>query len=166
MKDPRSKRFESRVECMCFFDKLAELLKPHGYRIVESCNKSSVFPSMYLIPEGTESELSYYGKPILSFRLSEHWNWYSSLKKCEDPWRIQCFNRDIPWARKRKSPTSASEPLFGWQVAFYGPDKEYHHVFGSKFDRKTRTWSFERTKAEDIVKMLFGDEYLWEKTSA
>lgn len=130
----------------CFYD-LAKALSDY-YEIIPSCNKNA---SIYLVPKGTADQLSYYGKPVNSFRVSIYWNWYSSLTRCNNPKYIQCYCPDLPFAKKRPEPEKASKPILASLVAFYGPDTTYHHVFGDRFDRKTKTWIFEEPSVDDIL---------------
>lgn len=131
---------QQKIEkCQVFLARLAYLLGYH-YELLPSCNHDF---SRYLIPSGSKNELSYYGKPDMSFRLSDHWNWYSSLTKCSDPGMVQCRSLDMPWVRKREKEGKATEPRYGIQVALFDAATGcYHHVFGEKFNRKTKTWSW------------------------
>lgn len=135
--------------CMKFFEKLAEMLNEE-YEVVRSCNRDQ---SAYLIPKGTKDQLSYYGKPVGSFRISDHWNWFSSLKRCKDPKEVQCRSIDMFWCQKRdpENPKEATKPRIGVQVAVYGNDKAYHCVFGEKFDRETKKWSWMDSTPEDAI---------------
>ena len=138
---------EKISKCTAFFEELA--LKLAGsYEVVGSCNNDI---SSYLIPEGTISDLSYYGKPAASFRFSDHWNWFSSIRKCSDPTYVQCRSVDMPWCRKREEEGKPTKPIYGIQVAFYGSDGLYHHVFGEKFDRKTKTWDWVEQSVDDVM---------------
>lgn len=130
---------EKELACKLYFDNLCEKLKD-THEVVGSCNKDM---SVYLIPKGTVAELSYYGKPIDSYRFSDHWNWFSNVKKCSDSKMVQCNCVDLPWPKKRNGEGLPSSPIFGVCVAYYGEDKKYHHVFGEKFNRKTKEWAFE-----------------------
>lgn len=143
-------RSDMKGRCFEFFSSLANSLSD-SYELVGSYNKDV---SVYLIPTGTIDELSYYGKPKLSFRVSDHWNWYSNLKKCKDKTRVQCRSMDMPWARHREDEQCATKPRYGWQVAVYGNDGVYHHVFGEKFNRKTKEWSWEEKSLQDVLAMI------------
>ena len=138
--------------CYSTFLDLATALVKH-YDLVASSNNDG---SLYLIPKGSNEHLSYYEKPINSFRVSDHWNWYSSLTQCSDPKHIQCYSMDMPFPRKRVSPEKATKPRFGMQIAFYGPDKKYRHVFGERFDRRTNTWSWKESSVDDILWWCLG----------
>ena len=143
--------YEQKKEaCKKIFDALAEELR-ETYEVVGSCNQDI---SEYLIPAGTISDLSYYGKPGKSFRFSDHWNWYSSLKKCVDPDYIQCLSLDLPKPKQRLEEGKASKPIFGIQVALIGDDGNYHVVYGEKFDRQTRRWSWVKNDIKDILAMI------------
>ena len=87
---------EKMRRCSDFFNVLAQALSSN-YTVMGSCNKDV---SAYLVPTGHEDEVSYYGKPENSFRVSDHWNWYSSLKKCSDQDEVQCHSIDIPRPRR------------------------------------------------------------------
>lgn len=144
----QTKRQYMRHYCNVFFDLLANELW-QGYEVIGSCNKDF---SRYLIPFGTADEITYYSKPIWSFRISDHWNWWASLKKCSNPGYVQCRSLDMPWVRTRKSPEGSSEPQAGIQVAICDADGIYHHVYGELFDRKTKKWCWIENKPEDIIK--------------
>ena len=85
--------------CMAFFEELSNELP--NYTVVGSCNKDS---SLYLVPNGTEDEITYYSKPAKSFRISDHWNWYANTKKCDNERYIQCLCVDLPYAKRREAP--------------------------------------------------------------
>lgn len=130
------------------------LLKFDTYDLIGSCNKDT---SLYLIPHGTIDQLTYYSKPNLSLRFSDHWNWYSSTKKCDDERLVQCRSLDIPWARRREEPGKATKPRYGIQVAIYdAKDECYHHVYGDKFDRKTKTWHWCEIPIWEVLDKLIG----------
>ena len=131
---------EKMAKCLKFFNELAELLKD-DYVVISSCNKDA---SAYLVPKGTESDISYYGKPVLSFRVSDHWNWYSNTKKCSDPEMVQCESVDLPKARKRLQPGMATRPIFACQVAVYLDDGKYYGVYGECYTpkKKYNRWEF------------------------
>lgn len=152
-------RFERSVddkmqECRKFMDALADILG-EGFTLVASCNQDL---SAYLVPRGTENEITYYGKPVGSFRISDHWNWLSSKKRCSNLNLVQCRSLDMPWCRKRdaNNPTGATRPLVGVQVAYYGEDGCYHCVFGEKFDRKSKIWSWMDNSPESAAKLVKG----------
>ena len=142
--------------CRNFFDQLATLLKDR-FTVVASCNKDL---SAYLVPKGTEDQITYYGKPAFSFRVSDHWNWYSNKSKCEDLSIVQCMSVDVEYPQRRdpRNPDKATQPKHAIQVAFYGPDKKYHHVYGDKwnpqrhrYEWKTRT---PEATAEYVINMM------------
>lgn len=124
--------------CKRFFADLSKELE-ETYTIVGSCNQDN---SVYLVPNGTEDQITYYGKPAKSFRISDHWNWYSNINKCSNPNYIQCLSVDAPYAFKRNDDGKATKPRMLCQVAVVGEDGKYHAVFGEVFDRKTKRWSW------------------------
>ncbi len=137
-------------KCKKCFEELEYLLTA-SYESVGSCNKDS---SMYLCPKGTLHQISYYSKPMNSFRISNHWNWYSNLKKCKDAEYIQCFSVDIPMPKDRINPGKASRPRFGTQVAFFGDDNKYHCIYGDKYDSQTEEWSWVESNPEEVMSEL------------
>lgn len=141
-------REEKMVACKKFFDELAKQLV--SYDVVKSCNQDL---SAYLIPTGTIEALTYYDKPDKSFRISDHWNWYANVNKCEKSNYIQCFNPDLPWAKRRTDPGKASKPIYACQVAFFY-NNMYRVVYGEKFDRKTRKWSWVDNTVENVIATL------------
>lgn len=149
--------YEYKNKCEEFFNKLADILKEHGYVIVASPNNKH---TRQLVVKGEEKLLTYYGKPFFSIRFSNAWNWYTNPDKCHDTRIIQCLNHDIPWSRKRTEDGKGSKPWFAWQVAYFGTDRRYHCVYGDKFDRETKTWNFVEADpvevANDILRMLEG----------
>ena len=148
----RMTKNEKKMACLDFFKQLAKELKE--YEIIGSCNNDD---SMYLIPNGTSDQISYYGKPALSFRISDHWNWLSNTKKCSDRYHVQCHSVDMPRNRCRMhDDEKATKPRYGWQIAFYDTDGLYHHVFGEKFDRWNHEWTWECSSIEDVLLLVRG----------
>ena len=144
---PDPKQLKAAVK---FFEETAEILRGK-YEIIGSCNKDI---SRYLIPIGTEKQVTYYGKPVFSFRISDHWSWYSSLKKCSDPDYIQCESADLPKAGGRNAPGKASDPINKLQVAVQGTDGKYHHVFGYKWDENEHNYQWVENAPMDVCKYL------------
>lgn len=136
-------------KCRNFLAELENILNDR-YELVRSCNKDI---SCYLIPSGTQSEISYYGKPKKSFRFSDHWNWFSNHKKCAIDSYVQCYSCDIPKPNKRKAPGKASEPIYGIQVAAMGIDGNYHCVFGDKYNQKSKKWTWIESRPDEIAKL-------------
>ncbi len=123
---------EKEKYCKEFFEKLAEKLKD-THVIVSSCNQDE---SKYLVPKGTEDQITYYGKPENSFRISDHWNWYSNVKKNKNVDYIQCYNVDLGVkAKKRKAPGLSSEPYFAWCVCIFN-DGCYHTMVGEFYSER------------------------------
>lgn len=137
-------------QCYDFIEKLAILLGD-DYELVASCNKDT---SRYLIPAGTRDQVTYYGKPVNSFRVSDHWSWYSSLKKCSEERYIQCYSMDVPPAKPRKIPGEATKGQRATQVCIQLKDGMYHHVFGDKYDRVKHTWSWVENSVEAVASMI------------
>lgn len=131
--------------CENFFSELTRILDGK-YEVVGSCNQDI---SRYLIPAGTKEQITYYGKPELSFRISDHWSWYSNVKKCHDISYVQCESTDMPRALPRAD-ERATEPHKGLQVAIQGTDGKYHHVFGYKYDHEKRQFRWVENNPTDI----------------
>ena len=141
---------EKYAKCNEFLERLSELLQD-TYEPLKSCNEDL---SWYLVPKGTKDQVTYYGKPVSSFRVSDHWNWFSSTKKCKDENYVQCRSLDMPWARHREEKGKATKPRFGIQVCIQGIDGCYHHVFGDKFDRKKRIWEWVECSPESVLEVI------------
>lgn len=141
---------EKKKACVEFMARLAALLS-ETYTLVGSCNNDC---SVYLVPNGTESEVTYYGKPAMSFRFSDHWNWYANAKKCSVQSYIQCHSVDLPRPKLRAGYGLPSKPIFGIQVGVVGTDGDYHAVFGETFDRKRKKWSWLECKPEEVLPNL------------
>lgn len=136
-------------KCRIFFEGLAALLHD-TYDVVGSCNKDM---SVYLIPKGTLSELSYYGKPEKSFRISDHWNWYSSVRKCSDESYVQCLSVDVPEVLSRTEPGKPTEARQAIQVSIY-ENGCYHAVYGDVFDAKTKEWKWIENDPANVVRNM------------
>lgn len=149
-----SKVSEKIRKCNEFFYQLAELLKD-DYEIVYPFEKNSFSSDKYLVPKGTKDQISYYGKPVGSFRFSTHWNWRESLDKCANERYIQCLNMDLPFAKKRKGEGQRSDPVMAEQIAYYGPDLKYHTVYGEMIDKKQHKWTWLEDTPEAVVNMVY-----------
>lgn len=140
-------RDQKLEKCKEFFGALVEKLSGE-YELVNSCNQDI---SQYLIPNGSIDELTYYSKPELSFRISDHWNWYASLTKCEKEHYIQCYTKEMPWTQKRLREGKASRAIQGISVCLMGVDGLYHVVYGERFDRKSKKWTWFESDPSDIA---------------
>ena len=128
-------------ECIQFFNIVAAQLKD-THVVVES--KSKKWPSFCLVEKGQERQVSYYGKPVNSLRVAPNWNWRAGLDRCSNPKYIQCVTPDLPFARRRPAehPEWSSMPIFGNMVGYFDTDNKYHCIFGEKYDRETKEWSW------------------------
>jgi len=142
------------IRCKAYYNSLAQLCED-GYVRIGSCNKGF---SSYLIPFGTDDQLSYYGKPELSFRLSDHWNWYSNLKKCKDESLIQCCCVCLPGPSDRIEEGKASRAVKACCVAFYYKGA-YYTVYGELFDAVKKEWYWLETKPRDVFSLLTQKKY-------
>lgn len=148
---------EKKDYCKKFFEELSEKLKD-THVVVKSCNADE---SAYLIPKGTEDQITYYGKPDCSFRISDHWNWYSNTKKCNDPNYIQCMNVDLNvMAKNRKGPGLASDPYWAWCVGIYfEKDGVYHTMVGEFYNPVTEKQEFIEFEDLDTWIPIFKKEH-------
>lgn len=142
-------RREKYKACIEYFNKLSETFA--DYEVIRSNNNDN---SIYLIPNGTVKQLSYHSKPAMSFRCSDHWNWYASLKKCSDEHYIQCFSVDMPYPRKRTAPGLHSKSIFGISVMYADMSGVYHCVYGEKYDKKTKSFVWIETPIETVMKRI------------
>lgn len=140
-------RIEKFDKCTNFFNELARALSDK-YEVVGSCNNDA---SAYLIPNGTEKQITYYGKPDLSFRISDHWNWYANVRKCKNRKYVQCYSLDLPRPKRRLAKDKASKPISASQVAIIGPDGNYHHIYGEKWNGVEWTWV--ENKVDDVIRL-------------
>lgn len=136
--------------CETFIKALAEELKD-DYELVAAFEKDKRGSDKYLVPKGSAEEITYYGKPMHSFRCSTHWNWRAPLVKCNKENYIQCLNSDLPFAKKRNGEGEASDPIMAEQVAVIGVDGKYHAVYGEVFDRKARKWKWLEADPKEVV---------------
>lgn len=150
------KEYEKKVEkCKEFINKVSSILGSN-WELVASCNADI---SCYLIPKGTKSELTYYGKPGNSLRFSDHWNWYSNIKKCSNEHYVQCENKNMPYPMHRDETGKATRPRFGVQVAYYDVcDGCYHHIYGDKYNRRTKTWRWASNDPYLVANMLLSNK--------
>lgn len=140
-------------KCVEFFDELASLLSDR-YEMVCPFDKTGYRSDKYLVPKGTAEEITYYGKPVRSFRVSTHWNWRENLEKCANEGYIQCFCPDLPWAKRRLEASGRSEPIHAATVAYYGDDGKYHVMFGEYWNRKTKTWGWNESDPNEVFDQL------------
>lgn len=139
---------EMKERCKEFFDILAEKLTPTYTKFGDISQVSK-----YLIPAGTDEEVTYYSKPDYSFRVSDHWNWYANVKKCPDESYVQCFCEELLRPKRRKEPGLPSTPIFAINVSFFDPaDKRYHVVYGEYWDKKVKAWRWIESNPDEIAR--------------
>lgn len=135
-------------DCKTFFEVLSEeLSKTHT--VYGSCNRDI---SAYLIPDGTEDQVTYHSKPANSFRFSDHWNWKANLGKNPNEKYIQCYTKDLPWCKMRNAPGKASNPIYAVCVCYFDGDI-YHVVYGERFNRVSKTWDWVEADPMEVAKM-------------
>lgn len=140
---------EKQYRCVKFFEELCGLLEGR-YERLSGCNWGI---SECLCPIGTTEEVTYYGKPEMSFRVSNHWNWYANTNRCSDPGHAQCYSTDFPWVRRRPAEGKPSRPIMAEAVCLYKNGK-YHVVYGEYFDRKTKHWSWIESTPLEVLELL------------
>ena len=150
---------EKQNKCIKYFNELCGLLsETHEVMI----NKST---DMYLVPKGTKNQITYYGKPLYSFRYSNKWNWFTD--RCKNQNHAQCYSKDLPRPHHDdefagKGPGGA---ILAHCVGYYGDDKSYHVVYGEKYDRETRTWSWVESSPLDVISELIYTKISFEVAS-
>ena len=70
---------------------------------------------------------------------------------------IQCETDDLPRAKKRIGEGLASKPINAVSVGYFGEDQKYHVIYGEKFDRKTKTWSWVEADPKEVLDILKGE---------
>lgn len=149
---PKEKRTELMEDCNAYFDKLAEVLaNSHEVR------SSPYSKDRYLVMKGTGRAISFYGKPCLSFRVSDHWNWRADVKYCRDVHRVQCFTRDLRYPLRRPEKGKASRPIISCCVGYYGLDKKYHIICGEVYNKKTHTEDIIQKDIDAVIQDLHDD---------
>lgn len=147
------KEREDFEKCRKFFDDISVILK-RNYIVVGSCNQDL---SAYLVPVGTENQISYYGKPDRSFRVSDHWNWYSSMKRCAKEDEVQCWSMDVqdPKQRDPEHLEKATKPRKVAQVAFYSDyDRKYHAIYGNVWNPKKQVYEWIENDPKEVIYRL------------
>lgn len=140
---------EKIILCNKFFSALEDLLRG----TYETIGSSNMDMSRYLVPTGTSDQITYYSKPDKSFRISDHWSWYSNLKKCSNPKYIQCLNADLPWVKPRID-DKATKPIKAYQVALIGPDGKYHAVYGEVYKKNKHKWEWIEADPKDVAELV------------
>lgn len=156
---------EQAESCIKFFKELYELLN-EDYEVIGcgrnpwdyfvQCTDKGIFRlnDHYLIPNGTKNQITYYGKPYWSFRISDHWNWYEDTRKCKNKNYIQCFNVDLPRVRKRfVGDEFRSCGCSAIQVAIFGnhDDEAYHCVYGAYRNKENHEWMWMEKTPQEVI---------------
>lgn len=137
---------ERMTKCSEAFKRLIDAFG-ESYEILESCNQDF---SKYLCPKGTTNEVTYYSKPDLSFRISDHWNWYANVNKCSDENYIQCYSPDILEPREREEEGKPTKPRKAISIGLF-INGSYKIIYGEYFDKETGEWSW---LDEDIISTI------------
>lgn len=148
------KIFEDKKKlCNYFFDNLRNALS-NTYEEISSCNNDF---SRYLCVKGTSEDVTYNGKPELSFRVSDHWNWFSNVDKCKNKDYVQCYSKNFPYPHKRPEQGKASKPIKAASVCIY-KNGVYKVVFGEIYDRKKKQWGWINNSVDDVMSYIFEEE--------
>lgn len=155
-------RREHAEACINFFKKLSDLLYDdyeivktgtNGFLVKRGTPENGVFriSDHYLVPYGTRSKITYYSKPHWSFRISDHWNWFAELDKCDQKNYIQCFCVDLP--RPTRRTVVENFPVHAIQVALFGncKDEAYHCVFGEYKEKGSSEWKWMESTPEEVI---------------
>lgn len=140
---------EKRNNCEKFFEELYKELR-NDYNLMESCNNDF---SKYLVPAGTESEVTYQTKPEYSFRISDHWKWFANTSKCPNKNYIQCYCTDMPRAKPRIAPNKAGKPIKAISICLF-KNNHYEVIYGEYFDRNNFSWNWKESSVENVLKEL------------
>ena len=146
-------RNEEKELCKAFFLELTKALEGDYDLLASKVRRGEC--SMYLCPKGTTDQVTYYSKPELSFRFSDHWNWYTSLKKNPDPKYIQCWTTHLPAPKKRQGDGLPSDAIMAHCVCLFILGK-YRVVYGAKYDQKRHSWSWVNSTVDEVVARLKG----------
>lgn len=126
------------------------LVENKQYILMDSCNNDN---TRYCVPRGTANQVTYYGKPENSIRISDHWSWYSNLKRCKEKDNIQCYNIDMPSPTERLAEGKASLPIEAAAIAIYY-DNAYHTIAGAYIDCNTGEWRWKSLSFDALVSVI------------
>ena len=146
-------------KCIQFFHEVAGMLTDI-YEVIPG--KSEKHKSFCLVPKGTANQVTYYGKPVNSLRVAMNWNWYAGLDRCINPKYIQCVTPDLPYVKQRpkEHPEWSSPPVYGNMVALFDMDNKYHCIFGEKYNREDKTWSWVTDNTPEQVADMLRERYI------
>lgn len=117
------KEIENRIKYV--WNELVKQLSDE-YEEVVSCNNDI---SRYLVPKGTADQITYYGKPKRSLRMSDHWSWYANIQKCRDESYVQCANSELK-PHEREIEGGASKPIKALQICILDDNGVYCSLIG------------------------------------
>ena len=144
------------ILCDKFFYELSQRLYPFYETIGVMDTNYHKYKSRYLIPFGSDYQMSRFSMPMLSFRMSDHWNWMPNEKIYFDSEIennvTQRYCIDMPPAKLRKCSDKATKPQFGILVAIMDSKGIYRCVYGDKYWPKTHSWSWLEANPEDVIK--------------
>lgn len=148
---------EKLEKCKVFMNELFDELN-QSFKDYHPIMETSPFcpNSGYICREEEKNMNSWNSKPKDSFRCSDHWNWYANLNKCEDEHYIQCYTKDAIWTRPRyeKCKEHGTKPRMSAMVGYFGSDNMFHCIYGEKFNRNTKTWTWCESDPKEIVNCL------------
>ena len=154
---------EQMKELNSLYSKLCQyLIENKQYIMMNSCNKDN---TKYCVPQGTAKQVTYYGKPENSIRISDHWSWYANLKRCAEEDNIQCYNVDMPDSTERLGKGKASQPIEATAIAVYY-NNAYHTIAGAYIESNTGKWGWKSPSLAELASImdsLIDDKVLIEK---
>ena len=145
--------------CEEFFYELSQRLYPFYEMIGITNNHYQKYGSRYLIPFGSDYQVSRFSMPMLSFRMSDHWNWKPNEKEYYDEIEstaIQRYCIDMPPVRLRKNLDRATKPQMGILIAICDSEGIYHCVYGDKYFHKTHSWGWVDNDPKNVIKKWLG----------
>ena len=141
--------------CEEFFYELSQRLYPFYETIGVPKTCYQKYGSKYLIPFGSDYQLTRFLIPMLSFRMSDHWNWRPNEKKYNDEIEntaIQRYCVDMPPVRFRKNLEKSTKPQMGILIAICDSEGIYHCVYGDKYLPKTHSWCWVDSTPKNVIK--------------
>ena len=146
--------------CDEFFYELSQRLYPFYETIGVTNVHYQKYGSRYLIPFGSDYQISRFSLPVFSFRMSDHWNWKPNENKYSESeienTAVQRYCIDMPPARLRKNSDRATKPQFGVLIAIYDSKGIYRCVYGDKYYSETHSWGWLDSNPEDVIRKWLG----------
>ena len=146
----KSKKKQMKELKFLYYKLCQYLTENKEYIMMSSCNKDN---TRYCVPKGTVQQVTYYGKPEKSIRISDHWSWYANLKRCREKDNIQCYNVDMSGPTERLDEGKASLPIEAAAIAVYN-NNAYHTIAGAYIDCNTGEWKLKNSSFDELVSIM------------